>query len=150
MLAGYRITREYPFTPEKVWRTLTDPDLIPLWTSAGRGGRPEGFEPVAGTHFRFVASPIPLVWDGIVECDVLEIEPPRYLRFTWVGDEGACPSIVTCTVEPAGSGARLTWEHTDFAGIGGFMMSKILARVRRKMLDDPINGFPAALAHSDD
>jgi uncharacterized protein YndB with AHSA1/START domain len=149
-VSGYRVTREFPYSQEQVWRTLTDPELIPLWTTAGRGGRPEGFIPEAGTHFRYIATPIPPFWNGIVECDVLEIDPPRLLRYTWVGDEGARPSIVTCAVEPAGNGTRLTWEHTDFAGIDGYMMSKLLGRVRRKMLDDPVNGFPAALEHLED
>jgi uncharacterized protein YndB with AHSA1/START domain len=65
-MSNVRIMREYPHPPAKVWRALTDPDVIPLWTSSGRGGRPEGFSPVVGTRFRFVAKPRP-GWRGIVE-----------------------------------------------------------------------------------
>jgi len=32
----------------------TDPVLVPLWTSTGRGGTPEGFSPEVGNRFRFV------------------------------------------------------------------------------------------------
>jgi uncharacterized protein YndB with AHSA1/START domain len=42
-MSEIRIVRDYPYPPEKVWRALTDPALIPLWTSIGAGGRPEGF-----------------------------------------------------------------------------------------------------------
>src|SRR5262245_42912581 len=99
-MSGYHVVRDYPHSPQKVWRALTDPGLVPLWTTAGRGGRPEGFQPVPGTHFRFVARPIRPFWDGIVRCEVLEVEPPRLLRYSWLGDDGARPSIVTCMVEP--------------------------------------------------
>jgi hypothetical protein len=36
----------YPHSRAKVWRALTDPDLIGRWLM-----KPEGFEPVVGTRF---------------------------------------------------------------------------------------------------
>jgi hypothetical protein len=42
-----------------------------------------------------------------------------------------------------GGGARLTYSHTGFAGIGGQIMSRLLGRVRRKILDQ---GLPAVLS----
>jgi uncharacterized protein YndB with AHSA1/START domain len=149
-MSGYHVVRDYPHSPQKIWRALTDPALVPLWTTAGRGGRPEGFQPVPGTLFRFVARPIRPFWDGIVRCEVLEVEPPRLLRYSWLGDESAQPSIVTCMIEPTSTGARLTWDHTALAGIDGRMMAKLLGRVRRNMLDDPAAGFPAVLKRLDD
>ena len=56
-MSEFRVVRHYPHPVEVVWRALTDPDLVPRWTSTGRGGRPEGFAPVVGTRFRFVAKP---------------------------------------------------------------------------------------------
>jgi hypothetical protein len=53
------------------------------------------------------------------------------------------PTEVTYRVEPHEDGARLTYLHTGFAGIGGQIMSRLLGRVRRKMLDD---GLPAVLS----
>ena len=37
-MSEIRIVRDYPHSPAKVWRALTDPALIPLWTSTGAGG----------------------------------------------------------------------------------------------------------------
>lgn len=91
--------------------------LVPLWATVGRGGRPEGFDPVAGTHFRFVAKPVRPFWDGIVECEVLEVDPPRRLRYRWIGDEGKQPSTVTCTLDAAGNATLLTWDHAGFIGV---------------------------------
>ena len=49
---------------------MTDPALIPLWTSTGAGGRPEGFSPLVGTTFTFIAKPKP-GWNGVVNCELL-------------------------------------------------------------------------------
>ena len=146
-MADIRITRDYPHPISKVWRVLTDPELVPLWTSTGRGGRPEGFSTKVGTEFRFVGKPVP-GWRGWVECQVLEAEAPRLLRYTWVGDEGGVPTVVAYRLEPTAEGTRFTYEHTGFSGIEGFVMSRlVLGPVRRKMLDV---GVPAALAQVDD
>jgi uncharacterized protein YndB with AHSA1/START domain len=120
-MSNIRIMREYPHPPAKVWRALTDPDVIPLWTSSGRGGRPEGFSPVVGTRFRFVAKPRP-GWRGIVECEVLEAREPSLLRYSWVGDENGGVSQVTYRLEPDHSRTRFTFEHAGFRGLGGFLV----------------------------
>jgi uncharacterized protein YndB with AHSA1/START domain len=142
----FHIVREYPHSAEKLWHALTDPELVPLWTATGRGGRPDGFAPVVGTRFRFVGKPVP-GWDGIVDCEVMEVQPPVMLRHTWQGDERE-PSMVTWRIDPAGSGARLTYDHTGLRGVDGLIMAKlVLGPVRRRML---ARGLPAVLDALDD
>ena len=145
-MSEYRVVRDYPHPPTTVWRALTDPAIIPRWTSTGLGGRPEGFSPVVGNRFKFIAKPAP-GFRGFVECEVLEVRAPELLRYTWVGDENGETTYVTYRVEPHEGGTRLTIEHTGFTGTGGFIVSRILRRVRRKMLDV---GLPAVLAELDD
>src|ERR1700689_2427527 len=58
-MSEIHIVRDYPHPPAKVWRAVTDPALVPLWTVTGAGGRPEGFAPVVGTKFRLLARPKP-------------------------------------------------------------------------------------------
>ena len=111
----------------------------------GRGGVPEGFEPRVGCRFRFVGRRVP-GWDGIVRCEVLEVDAPRWLRYSWQGGEGEQPTYVTYRIEPTADAARLTYEHTGFFGIAGLVMSKLLGRVRRRMIDE---GLPAVLASLD-
>jgi uncharacterized protein YndB with AHSA1/START domain len=145
-MSGMRIVRDYVQAPNVVWAALTDPALVPLWTSTGRGGRPEGFKTEVGTKFRYVGKSFP-GWDGIVRCQVLAAEEHRLLRYDWRNRETDEPTVVTNTVEALpGGGARLTWEHTGFRGVEGMFMSKLLGRVRRKMLDE---GLPAVLDHLD-
>jgi uncharacterized protein YndB with AHSA1/START domain len=136
-----RIVRDYPQSAAKVWRALTDPALIPLWTSTGAGGRPEGFAPIAGTKFRLIAAPKP-GWNGIVDCEVLEVDEPRLLRYSWTDGNGGETTVVTYRLEPQAGGTRFTYEHTGFTGLGGIFMAQLLGRVRRKMLTV---GLPAVL-----
>jgi uncharacterized protein YndB with AHSA1/START domain len=132
------IVNEHPHSPEKVWRALTDPTLIARWTK-------EGFSAVVGTKFRFVAKPQPW-WRGFVECEVIEVRVPSLLRYSWVGDEGDTPTLVTYQLEPIAGGTRFTFDHVGFSGIGGFMVSRVLRRVRKKML---AVGLPAVLSNLD-
>jgi uncharacterized protein YndB with AHSA1/START domain len=140
------IVRDYPHAPEKIWRTLTDPALVPLWTATGRGGKPVGFAPVVGTRFRYVAKAMP-GWNGVVECEVLEVREPVLLRYTWSGAKDDDLTTVTNLLEPRDGGTRFTWDHTGFTGVGGFIVSRILNRVRRRMLDE---GLPVVLGELDD
>ena len=145
-MSEFHIITEYPHSAEKVWHALTDPELVPLWTSTGRGGRPEGFRPEVGNHFRLVGRAVP-GWNGIVDCEVLAVEPPVMLRHTWKGDEHE-PSIVTWRIESTSAGSRLTYDHTGFQGVDGVIMSKlVLGPVRRRMLR---SGLPRVLGAIDD
>ncbi|HEY0999615.1 MAG TPA: SRPBCC domain-containing protein [Streptosporangiaceae bacterium] len=145
-MAEIHIVSDYPHSPAKVWRAVTDPELIPLWTATGQGGRPVGFAPVPGTRFQFVAKPV-LGWRGIVDCEVLEVREPCLLRFSWTGEEGGTPTYVTYRIEPQDGGTRFTFEHVGFTGLGGFFMARLLGSVRKKMLTV---GLPAVLDDLDD
>jgi uncharacterized protein YndB with AHSA1/START domain len=145
-MAEIHIVRDYQHSPGKVWRALTDPDLIPYWTSLGKGARAVGFEPVVGNRFQFVARPMP-GWRGVVDCEVLEVRPQELLRFTWLGDERGRPSLVEYRLDPTPTGTRFTFHHTGFRGVGGLVMATLLGAVRTRMLTA---GLPALLAELDD
>jgi uncharacterized protein YndB with AHSA1/START domain len=147
-MSDIRIIRDYPHPVAKVWRAVTDPELIPLWTATGAGGRPEGFTTTVGTKFKFVAKPKP-GWSGVVDCEVLEVNEPSLLRYSWTGDGdgGGHVTEVVYRLEPHAGGTRFTYEHTGFTGVGGVFMAKLLGRVRTKMLSV---GLPAVLDDLDD
>jgi uncharacterized protein YndB with AHSA1/START domain len=139
-MSDIRITRDYPHSPKKVWRALTDPELVALW-----GMRPEGFEPVVGSRFKFIAKP-QRGWRGFVECEVLEAREPSLLRYSWLGDDKGDVTEVTYRLEPQGSGTRLTFEHRGFTGIGGFVLAKFMMGPGwRKMLAGKVVEVLAAL-----
>jgi uncharacterized protein YndB with AHSA1/START domain len=145
-VSSIRIVRDYPHPPAKVWRAVTDPALIPLWTATGAGARPEGFATTIGTKFRFVAKPRP-GWSGVVDCEVLEVTDGSLLRYSWADAGGGDVTQVVYRLQPHAGGTRFTYEHTGFAGVGGFFMARLLGHVRAKMLSV---GLPAVLNDLDE
>lgn len=106
------ISFEYdlPHPPEKVWRTLTEPELLAKWVMAN------DIRPVVGHRFKFRSEPTPW-WDGIVNCEVLEVEPLKRLRYTWRSGPESSPldTVVTWTLKPTASGGTwLALEHSGF------------------------------------
>lgn len=141
-MTEYTVVRDYPYPVEEVWAVLTDPEQVARWTTTGRGGRPEGFAAVPGTRFRFVGRPT-LGWAGVVFCEVVSVDAPRSLHYTWKGDQDTDEvTHVTYRLEETADGTRFTWHHTGFTGVGGFAMSRLLATVRTKMLTE---GVPPVL-----
>lgn len=108
---GIVVERTMPHPPEKVWRALTQAPLVADWLM------PNDFEPVVGHRFRFrMEPPPPGGWDGIVESEVLEVEPPRRLVYRWdTTGEGGLRTVVAYTIAPtADGGAHVRMEQTGF------------------------------------
>jgi hypothetical protein len=81
-------------------------------------------------------------FDGIVQCEVLEIIPLKKLVYSWVG--GGVNTQVTWRLAPEGTGTRLTLDHEGFSGLRGLFVSGILGKGwRSKIL--PVN-LPALLS----
>ncbi|MEU8249231.1 SRPBCC domain-containing protein [Nonomuraea sp. NPDC048916] len=94
--------------PAKVWRALTEPDLIARWLM------PNDFRPEVGHRFTFTTKPRKAVgFDGIVHCRVLELEREKLLRISW-SDGKAADWTVTWRLEPEGHGTRLFLDHEGF------------------------------------
>jgi uncharacterized protein YndB with AHSA1/START domain len=145
-MSEIRLIRDYPHSPGKVWRAVTDPALIPLWTATGAGGRTEGFATVVGTRFQFIGKPKP-GWNGVVDCEVLEVDAPSLLRWSWTDTSSGDTTQVVYRIEPHEGGTRFSYEHTGFTGVSGFLMAQLLGRVRRTMLD---KGLTAVLDDIDE
>jgi uncharacterized protein YndB with AHSA1/START domain len=97
---------ELPHRPEKVWRALTEPDLLAEWLLPVIG-----LELTPGAEFTLKAEPQP-GWDGVVHCRMLEIEPGRKLSYAWI--VGDIDTVVTFTLEPAEQGTRLSVVQAGF------------------------------------
>jgi uncharacterized protein YndB with AHSA1/START domain len=99
------IERELPHPPEKVWRALTESPLIEEWLMGN------DFEPQVGHRFKFRSTPVPN-WNGIIDSQVLIIEPVSRLSYSW-GTMGM-DSVVTWTLTPTASGTHVRMEHSGF------------------------------------
>jgi uncharacterized protein YndB with AHSA1/START domain len=83
--------------PEKVWRGLTDPELLARWWVPG------DVAAVVGHEFH-----LEMPGRGPVRCEVLEVEPhERFVHTfaTWT---------LTWQLVPEGHGTRLLLEHSGF------------------------------------
>jgi uncharacterized protein YndB with AHSA1/START domain len=102
------ITFEFdlPHSPEKVWRALTEPDLMAEWLLPVIG-----FELEPGAAFTFKTQAYP-GWDGTVNCRLLEIEAGRKISYTWTVP--FLDTVVTFTLNPTDSGTRLLMVQSGF------------------------------------
>jgi uncharacterized protein YndB with AHSA1/START domain len=117
MERALRFEAVYPHPPSKVWRVLTTQEHLSQWLMQN------DFEPRVGQKFQFRAKPMG-GWDGIVNCEVLELIPERRLVITW--NSNVIQTKVTFLLEPEGAGTRFTLLHTGFKGMKGVMVSFIL------------------------
>lgn len=101
------VEREIPHPPEKLWRALTQPHLIEEWLMKN------DFNPVVGHHFKLRGE-----WGGVLDCEVLAIEPNKTLSYTWnfAHDDPAyrMQSVVTFTLTPTRTGTHLRMEQVGF------------------------------------
>ncbi len=99
----------YEHTRESVWAALTDANALAEWLM------PNNFEPVVGRTFQFRVDPM-LSLTGIVDCTVLEVDPPRRLAYNWVSHmKGRIPHepmTLVWTLEEVEEGTRLTLEQS--------------------------------------
>jgi uncharacterized protein YndB with AHSA1/START domain len=103
--------REMRHPPEKVWRALTQGKLIEEWLMQN------DFQPTVGHRFNFRATPMPH-WNGIVDCQVLVVEPNQRLSYSWnaSGEEaaGGLKTVVTWTLTPTQNGVLVRLEQSGF------------------------------------
>ncbi|MDT0270752.1 SRPBCC domain-containing protein [Streptomyces sp. DSM 44915] len=97
-----------PHPPERVWRALTEPELLARWLM------PTTFRLAEGHPFTFTTAPDPGGrFDGVIHCRVLDFEAPSRLRISWRAD--GLDSTVTWRLTPEGTGTRLFLTHDGFA-----------------------------------
>lgn len=131
-------TRVYQHSPARVWRALTEREALARWLMDN------DFEPIVGHRFQFRTDPAP-GFDGIVNCEVLAVEPPRFLSYTWVG--GPVDTVISFTLEPIPEGTRLKVEHRGFDGLKAALVSFFMQRGIKPIYDQKL---PAVLDTLDD
>jgi uncharacterized protein YndB with AHSA1/START domain len=101
------VEREFSQPPERLWRALTQPHLMEEWLMKN------DFAPTVGHRFNLRGE-----WGGVLDCEVLAIEPNKSLSYTWdFKHEDAAynlKSIVTFTLTPTATGTHLRMEQSGF------------------------------------
>jgi uncharacterized protein YndB with AHSA1/START domain len=97
--------RVFPHPPEKLWRALTENSLVAQWLLKN------DFEPVVGRKFQFRSEPVQ-GWDGVIDGEVLVVEPLKQLSYSWAST--GLDSVVLFTLTPAEGGTHLRMEQSGF------------------------------------
>jgi uncharacterized protein YndB with AHSA1/START domain len=105
------VEREMPHPPQKVWRALTQGPLIEEWLMKN------DFQPTVGHTFNLRTTPM-AHWNGVVDCEVLAVEPNERLSYSWntSGEEAAegMKTVVTWTLTPTRDGTHVRMEQSGF------------------------------------
>jgi uncharacterized protein YndB with AHSA1/START domain len=99
------IEKEMPHPPVKVWRALTEGQLIEEWLMKN------DFQPVVGHRFSFRSTPVQ-GWDGVINGEVLVVDPPARLSYTW--STMGMQNDVAWTLTPTAGGTHVRMEQSGF------------------------------------
>ena len=119
MKADIDVTAVYPHPVDRVWAALTSSEALAAWLM------PNDFAPVVGHQFTFTTRPAP-GFDGIVHCQIIELDPPTRMVWSWAG--GNLDTTVTFTLEAVDGGrTRLRMHQVGFHGLGAQLTRRVLA-----------------------
>ncbi|MEB3179036.1 MAG: SRPBCC domain-containing protein [Nostocaceae cyanobacterium] len=108
MLRDLKMDVFYPHPPQRVWRAITNSKAMAAWLMEN------DFQPRVGHKFRFQYSTLPGL-EGWIECEVIELDEPRRLSFTWRDSLMSKPSIVVWKLAPVDGGTRVQLQHRAIA-----------------------------------
>lgn len=102
-LLRLNLERRLAHPPEKVWRVLTERELLKQWFPADVVG---DWKVGAALRFEFLHGEGEGLSDDELRGEVLAVEPNRLLEFRW-GD-----GVIRCELIPDGDGCRLLLSET--------------------------------------
>ena len=141
-----------PYSQETVWKALTDAKLLGSWFMENN------IEPVQGHYFTFRMKP-QKGWDGITHCEVIAVESPKHIAYTYRGEATgekalACAGVHSDTadkltkgiftkldtmlrfsLEPTCDGTILRLEHSGYKGFKLVIISLIMQMGWKKQLN---------------
>jgi uncharacterized protein YndB with AHSA1/START domain len=109
----------YPHPIDHVWRAITSSEAMSQWLM------PNDFLPILGHRFQFRTKPAP-GFDGVVQCEVLELVPPERLVYSWTG--GGVDTRLIWSLKTVPEGTSVVLDHVGFKGLRGMLISGILGK----------------------
>lgn len=102
----------YPHPRQRVWEALTDRQRLSDWLME------TDFELRLGGRFVFRDHTVEIDSTGVIECEIVELEPPRRLAYTWASPPRLHTTLVTWTLDELEAGTRVRLVHSGFAAGG--------------------------------
>jgi len=94
------LVEDFQHPVERVWQGLTDPAALRVWLMEN------DFEPRVGKRFILHGR------ENNIDCEVLELDRPSRMLWSWVHGEGDAPTRVEFRLDSILGGTRLTLSHT--------------------------------------
>ncbi|MDJ0693802.1 SRPBCC domain-containing protein [Mastigocoleus sp. MO_188.B34] len=110
MLKTLNLDVVYPHQPQRVWEVITDSRALAAWLMENN------FEPKLGHRFQFKHTALPGT-NVTIDCEVIELDEPKRISYTWKDSLMCQPSIVTWTLEPVEDGTRLRLQHKSLGTV---------------------------------
>lgn len=107
MLENLNMEIFYPHPPQKVWQAIANKKALAKWLMDN------DFEPKIGHIFRFVPDNKD-EFDGIIYCEVIELEEEKRLSYTWRSKRMSKATIVTWELVAVAGGTQLKLGHKGF------------------------------------
>jgi uncharacterized protein YndB with AHSA1/START domain len=117
----------YPHPPERVWKALTDRRALATWMMES------DFEPYLGHKFQFQRNNKDLSsLEMPIECEVVELDEPKCLAYTWRESFSSESSLVIWTLTAVEGGTQLQLIHQEYQYLTavGSMMNRGLQAER--------------------
>ena len=94
----------YPYPIHKVWQAISDRRILNTWMMNN------DFEPRLGHKFKFEREPLPGI-KTVIQCEVVELNEPKRLAYTWKDEITSEPTLVIWTLTPVEGGTQLQLKH---------------------------------------
>ena len=106
-------------SPERVWKALTDRETLSKWYLDN------DFRPIVGHQFTFRPAP-DSGFDGTLYGEVICVEAPFRLIYTFHGGPMKRQTVVTWTLTPDGGGTVLMLQHTGFTDLSDAALNRVM------------------------
>jgi uncharacterized protein YndB with AHSA1/START domain len=133
MTEQVRLNIIYPHPPEKVWQALTDSQILNIWMMSNN------FEPLLGHKFKFESNSLPGI-KTIIHCEVVELEKPKRLAYTWQDEMTSEPSLVVWKLNPVKGGTQVKLSHQQI-GYATTVISGVDTETNLKQINTPPSLF---------
>lgn len=101
------LTVDLPYPIEKVWKAITEPELMSQWLM------PTDFQPEVNHEFTFKGTPNKF-WRGWTACKVIAVKPMEQVQFTWQNSEKQTPTLITYTLTKTSTGTTIQATNEGF------------------------------------
>lgn len=123
----------YPYPPDRVWYALTDQRTLAIWMMDNT------FEPRLGHRFQFQDHSLPGL-ETVIDCEVIAIDAPQRLVYTWKDRWMDMPSLVTWILEPVDGGTQLQLRHSGLAPAATPVVRSPVSRLSKQLGQGTVKG----------